>query len=559
MQKFNSSRLAFLAPVIAAVLIFIVWWAAWDSRPLARPDEGRYAEISREMALTGDYVTPRLNGIKYFEKPPLQYWATAIAYQTFGESERTARFWTTFCGFLTLIFTGWLAGSLGAPRNTKWLAPLILAGALYPALLGHVNTLDSGVTAFLTGAIAAYLQAQHSAHSRKWMALAGISLGLAVLSKGLIGIVLPGIAMVLYTLITLNFSAWKRTHLLTTTVALLIVAAPWFVLCTLRNPEFAHFFFIHEHFERFTSTIHQRVEPAWYFLPILLVGFLPWTLLLPQSIISAWKKTAFTAHRFNASRFLLIYALGVIAFFSSSGSKLPTYILPAFPPLATLIALHLCTSPRKQKHLIGLGSLIFGLLFLLAGLLLRFPEQSIQQGIPLDLDPDMLVPYSNLAPWLAAGGVALLLASVAMYALKEHYRMLSYSVMSMAGLIAAMTGLQGASSLAVFNSASPWVASWQSQVKPNARVFSVNTYDQSLDFYLKRTVTLVNFEDELGFGLQQEPHLSIPQLKDFLQTWGTQPNDLAIFEIGQLPVLQSAGMKMHILAQNTRHVVVSAP
>jgi hypothetical protein len=103
------------------------------------------------------------------------------------------------------------------------------------------------------------------------------------------------------------------------------------------------------------------------------------------------------------------------------------------------------------------------------------------------------------------------------------------------------------------------VASWQSQVKPNARVFSVNTYDQSLDFYLKRTVILVNFEDELGFGLQQEPHLSIPQLKDFLQTWGTQPNDLAIFEIGQLPVLQAAGMKMHVLAQNTRHVVVSPP
>ena len=291
----------------------------------------------------------------------------------------------------------------------------------------------------------------------------------------------------------------------------------------------------------------------------MLVGLLPWTLLLPQSFISAWKNTAFTAHRFQARRFLLIYALGVIAFFSSSGSKLPTYILPAFPPLATLIALHLCNSQRKQKHLIGLGSLIYGLLFLLAGLLLRFPEQSIQQGIPLDLDPDMLVPYSNLAPWLAAGGVALLLASATMYALKERFRMLSYSVMAIAGLIAAMTGLQGASSLAVFNSASPWVASWQSQVKPNARVFSVNTYDQSLDFYLKRTVILVNFEDELGFGLQQEPHLSIPQLKDFLQTWGTQPNDLAIFEIGQLPVLQAAGMKMHVLAQNTRHVVVSPP
>jgi len=559
MQKVSRYQRASIAPIITAVLVSILWWAAWDSRPLARPDEGRYAEIPREMALSGDFITPRLNGIKYFEKPPLQYWATAIAYQTFGQSERSARFWTTFCGFLTLIFTGCMASRLAGPRTTHWLAPLILAGALYPALLGHVNTLDSGVTAFLTGAIAAYLQAQHSLHSRKWMALAGISLGLAVLSKGLIGIVLPGIAMVLYTLATLNFSAWKRAHLFTTAITLLLVAAPWFVLCSWRNPEFAHFFFIHEHFERFTSTVHQRVEPAWYFLPILAVGLLPWTLLLPEALVTAWKVSGSLTTSFRPSRFLLIYALGIIAFFSVSGSKLPTYILPAFPPIASLIALHLCNVPHMRKHLIGIGSITFGGLFLLAGLLLGFPEQSIQQGIPLDLDPDMLIPYAHLAPWLASGGAALIMASVILYSLKEHYAMVGYSCIGLAGLIAAMTGLHGANSLAVFNSASPWVASWQSQIQPNARLFMVNTYDQTLDFYLKRTVTLVNFEDELGFGLQQEPERSISNVKDFLRTWGTQPGDIAIFEMSQLPALQEAGMKMHVLAQNTRHVVVSPP
>lgn len=559
MQKLNPSRFETIAPFIALVLVAIVWWAAWDTRPLARPDEGRYAEIAREMALSGDYITPRLNGIKYFEKPPLQYWATAIAYESGGESERSARFWATFCGFLTLVFTAWMAHRLSASPSTPWLAALILAGALYPSLLGHVNTLDSGVTAFLTCAIASYLQAQRSSQSRKWMAIAGISLGLAVLSKGLIGIVLPGIAMVLYTLTSLNFSAWKRTHLFTTSCCLLIVAAPWFVLCSLRNPEFAHFFFIHEHLERFTSSIHQRVEPAWYFLPILLLGFLPWTFLLPQSMLTAWKHTGTEGKNFQASRFLLFYALGVIAFFSASGSKLPTYILPAFPPLAALIAAQLLSSQPTNKHLLAMGSTSFGVIFLLAGLLLGFPEQSIHQGIPLDLDPDMLIPYSQFAPWLLMGGVALLLATITLYALKERYRMLRFSCIALAGLIAAMTGLHGARSLSAFNSASPWVSSWQTQVKPNARLFSINTYDQTLNFYLKRTVTLVNFQDELGFGLLQEPGLSIPQLKDFLQTWGTQPNDLAVFEIGQQPALQAAGMKMRVLAQNTRHVVVSPP
>jgi 4-amino-4-deoxy-L-arabinose transferase-like glycosyltransferase len=546
--------------MIAVILLTLIWWAAWDNRPLARPDEGRYAEIAREMAVSGDYITPRLNGIKYFEKPPLQYWATAIAYTTMGQNERSARFWATFCGFFTLVFTACIARNLGGSRSTPWLAMMICAGSLYPALLGHVNTLDSGVTAFLTGAIAAYLHAQRSANQSKlWMFIAGISLGLAVLSKGLIGIVLPGIAMVLYSLTAFNFSAWKRAHILTCSLALLIVAAPWFIVCSLRNPEFAQFFFIHEHFERFTSTVHQRVEPAWYFLPILIVGFLPWTLLLPSALLTAWKSSVTPPLSFKPARFLLIYAMGILAFFSASGSKLPTYILPAFPPIAALIAVHLSAHMRKPIALVGLGSTSLGLLLLLGGLLLAYPEQSIQHGIPLDLDPDMLIPYAHFAPWLAAGGVALLLASILLYAFKDRAPYFAYSSIGLASLMAAMTALHGASALAAFNSASPWVASWQSKVQADARIFSIYTYDQTLNFYLNRTVTLVAFDDELGFGLQQEPERSLPQFKDFLRTWGTQPGDIAIFEIGQLSALQQAGMPMHVLAQNTRHVVASPP
>jgi len=549
-----------MTPLISVILLTLIWWAAWDTRPLARPDEGRYAEIAREMALSGDYITPRLNGIKYFEKPPLQYWATALAYSTAGQNERTARFWATFCGFLSLVFTGCIARNLGGSRITVWLAPLVLAGALYPSLLGHVNTLDSGVTAFLTGAIAAYLQAQRSSNrSKTWMCIAGISLGLAVLSKGLIGIVLPGIALVLYTVTSLNFSAWKRAHILTTISSLLIVTAPWFVLCSLRNPEFAHFFFVHEHIERFTSTVHQRVEPAWYFLPILIAGLLPWTLLLPQAWVSAWTSKATSPHGFQPARFLLLYTLGILVFFSASGSKLPTYILPAFPPIAALIAVYLSSSKRLPFRLIAFGSLAFGLLFLLAGLLLGFPEQSIQQGIPLDLDPDMLVPYAHFSPWLAGGGLALLIASILLLALKDRAPFLACTCIGLAGLMASSSGLHGASALAAFNSASPWVTSWQDKVPSHARIFSIFTYDQTLDFYLNRTVTLVNFEDELGFGLKQEPERSIPQFKDFLLTWGQQPGDIAIFEVGQLPLLKESGMPIHVLAQNTRHVVVSPP
>lgn len=559
MQRITSARFEFITFLLTAVVMSALWWGALDTRPLARPDEARYAEIPREMALTHDYVTPRLNGIPYFEKPPLQYWMTALAYEALGPSERTARLWTTFCGFLTLIFTAWIARTLGGGRATQWLAPIILASALYPALLGHINTLDSSVTAFLTGAIAAYLHAQGSTkHSKIAMAGAGVFLGLAILSKGLIGLVLPGIAMVLYSLIFLNFSAWKRAHLALTTFCMLLIAAPWFVLCSLQNPEFAHFFFIHEHFERFTSTVHQRVEPPWYFLPILIVGLLPWTFMLPHALYSAWRHSKSTSFAFRPSRFVLIYALGVLVFFSASGSKLPTYILPAFPAFAALIALRLTSlSGSTPRYAIGLGCLMLGGLFLTAALLLGMPTLSLQWGIALDLDPDMVQPYAVFAPWLAVGGGALLLASLLHFLLPSSFRGLSYCIVGLAGLITAVSGLHGATALSAFNSASPWVNTWRAQVGEHARLFSIQTYDQSLDFYLKRTVTLVNFEDEMGFGLKQEPERAIPHLEDFLKTWGTQPGDIAIFEPNQFQTLQAAGMRMHVLAQDSRHMVVS--
>jgi hypothetical protein len=169
----------------------------------------------------------------------------------------------------------------------------------------------------------------------------------------------------------------------------------------------------------------------------------------------------------------------------------------------------------------------------------------------------MVQPYALFAPWLAVGGGALLLASLLHFLLPSSFRGLSYCIVGLAGLFTAVSGLHGATALSAFNSASPWVNTWRVHVGEHARLFSIQTYDQSLDFYLKRTVTLVNFEDEMGFGLKQEPERSIPHLEDFLKTWGTQPGDIAIFEPNQLQTLQAAGMRMHVLAQDSRHMVVS--
>ncbi|MEO6896712.1 MAG: glycosyltransferase family 39 protein, partial [Caldimonas sp.] len=242
-------------------MIASVWFLTLDARHLLRSDEGRYAEIAREMVATGDWVTIRYNGIKYFEKPPFQMWMTAFAFEAFGIGEWQARLWVALSGAFGLVVM------VIAAR--RWFGPAVamLSGAVLLAAPGwnlgsHFNSLDMGVSAALTGVLAGVLMAQHpsasSASRRRWMWFAWASMAVAVLTKGLIGIALPGLVLVLYSAIARDLAIWRRIHIASGALVLLAIAAPWFVLISLRNPEFAHFFFIHEHWQRYLSNVHRR-------------------------------------------------------------------------------------------------------------------------------------------------------------------------------------------------------------------------------------------------------------------------------------------------------------
>ncbi|MCB1964850.1 MAG: glycosyltransferase family 39 protein, partial [Candidatus Accumulibacter sp.] len=229
-----------------------VWFGTLDQRALVRPDEGRYAEIPREMVASGDWVTPRVNDFKYFEKPALQYWATAAGYTAFGESEWTARLWPALTGFLSVLLAWWTGRRLWGPAAGH-LAAAILGSSLLFVVLGHLITLDMGLSFFLQVAWTAFLFAQQDERSvsRRWMLLAWGAAALAVLSKGLVALVLIGAALVGYTLINRDLSPWRRLAPLSGLALFLLIAAPWFIAVSLANPEFPRFFFIHEHFERF--------------------------------------------------------------------------------------------------------------------------------------------------------------------------------------------------------------------------------------------------------------------------------------------------------------------
>ena len=212
--------------------------------------------------------------------------------------------------------------------------------------MGHINTLDMGVSFFLTLGIVGLLLGQAQADRKKqrnWMMLAWAGLALAVLSKGLMGLVLPGAALFIYCVVQRDFGVLKRMHWLPGLAVFLVITVPWFVLVMKANPEFFERFFIYEHYTRFTTKTHGRYQPWYFFIPILLAGALPWTVLMFDTMFRSvmeggrGRTSGLPDKTFNTQRFLLIWAVFTYVFFSISGSKLPSYLLPMFPALALLM------------------------------------------------------------------------------------------------------------------------------------------------------------------------------------------------------------------------------
>jgi 4-amino-4-deoxy-L-arabinose transferase-like glycosyltransferase len=531
---------------LLALAALVLWFANLDYRKLIKPDEGRYAEISREMMVSGDWVTPRLNGIKYFEKPPLHYWAGAAAMSMFGTREWAARLWSALTGLLGIVVAWYTGRRLIGPR-AGMLAASILGSTLMYVVVGHLNTLDMGLTLFLFVALCGFLLAQRDDASPRenaiWMHAAWAAMAAALLSKGLIGVVIPGATLVLYTLIQRDWRLWRCLHLITGTLLFLAIAAPWFVLVSARNPGFALFFFVHEHFLRYTTQIHQRGEPWHYFIPLLIAGSLPWTVVMSHALWRGWKTEPERA--FQPRRFLVLWSVFVFLFFSASGSKLPPYILPLFPALALLTAVHVTTLPGRT-----LGWQLLPVMVLALGVLIGLFFVRSSGDTPAEL-------IQSFKPWLAAGALASM-AAVAWGTRLAWSRRVDTAVLTagLGALLAVQLMLTGHESVSPSMSAFRLAQAVKPYLKPDAPFYSVAMYDQTLDFYLGRTVTLVEFRDELDFGLQQEPQLAIPTVGDWIELWRAQPYAFAIMEKINYDRFAAAGLPMELITHDQRRYVV---
>lgn len=540
-----------MALVLLAVF-FAIWFSNLEYRKLVRPDEGRYAEIPREMAVTGNWLTPRLNGIKYFEKPPLQYWATAAAYLAFGEHHWTARLWPALTGLFGVLAVYWAGRRLFGPPVGLYSALVLASSAGYVAG-AHVNTLDMGVTFFMTATVLAVTLAHRDGASatdnRGWMLVAWTCAALAVLSKGLIGILLPAATLAIYIVIERDFGLLRRMHWSSGITLFLAIAAPWFVLVQAINPEFARFFFIHEHFERFLTTTHRRVAPWWFFFPILLIGMLPWLTLLPQALRRSW--SSLDAHRaFKPQRLLLIWAALIFVFFSLSSSKLPSYILPVFPPLALLVGLWLSKASvhSLRWHLVGV-LLLGGAITLLAPQVVRLASAQVPVAL-----------YQGYVPWLVASGLtAMIGVGYGLYCCRGARRDTALMATTLGGLLSVQLVIAGHDALSPAHSAYHIAQQIRPYLSSGVPFYSIGTYEQTLPFYIKRTVTLVAFKDEMAYGLEQEPQLWIPDVASFKHIWLNERSALAIMEPRTYLELTNQGLPMQVIARDTRRVVVAKP
>ena len=541
--------------VLLVIALAIVWFAPLGLRHLIPSDEGRYAEMAREMFVTGDWITPRYNGYKYFEKPPLQTWLNALTFAWFGIGEWQARLYTAVASFAGILLVGYTGARLFNPLS-GFLAAVVLASSPYWNLMGHFNALDMGLAFWMALSLCSLLLAQRPglrpAAARGWMWACSAAMAFAVLSKGLVGLILPGAVLVLYTLIARDWALWKRLYLVSGLVIFFAIVTPWFVLVQQRNPEFFNFFFIVQQFRRYLTPEQNRPGPLYYFVPVLLVGFLPWLSVAWQSIRHALRMPR-QPNGFSPMLVLLIWSAFIFLFFSASHSKLISYVLPVAPALALIIGayLPLISADRFRRHLLGylvfLVVAAFGIIFL------------AYQGDART--PNAL--YRAFQMWLYAGlAVAAALTLAAAWLNRRAGVAAALAAFGAAWLAFGTIGGTGHDEFGRYSSGAllaPTVRAELAKLPADTPFYSIEMLDHTFPFYMGHTTIMVQRQDELAFGISMEPNKWIPTVDEWITRWKQETHALAIMPPGEYDTLVKQGVPMRVVARDNRRVIVEKP
>lgn len=318
-QTSPTARILWLILILAT--LYLCYFHNLGAIGLVGPDEPRYAWIARDMAESGDWVTPRLYGLPWFEKPVLYYWGAAASFKLFGVSEAAARIPSAICALLATLAMAWLAWKLYGAETARWLL-LLLPTTVGMIGFSHAAATDMPFSGMLTIAMvfaAVIIGLTRNEHSpiipqTPWLALLlfGFFLGLAVLAKGPAAIILSGSSVLLWAAFTRRWrDAFRCLHPVAI-AAFCLTALPWYILCARRNPDFFRIFIIEHNFRRFLTPEFQHIQPFWYYLPIVLLAAFPWTILLLSALPKLVKLARGAPSAHAVTLFFLSWALFTI-------------------------------------------------------------------------------------------------------------------------------------------------------------------------------------------------------------------------------------------------------
>ncbi len=321
-------------------LFIILYIVPLGFRPLFTPDEPRYAEIARELIVHNDWVVPRINNLRYFEKPIMGHWLNAAALKLFGENNFAVRFASALAAGLSALVLFMLLKKFAGDAMAQWGTIIFLSSILVYGI-GTFAVLDGPTSFFLTAAMTGFFFAymEKSWNTSKVIALLlfGFFCGLAFMTKGFLAFVIPAITIGPFLIWE---KRWKELFILPwlPALAVIVTALPWSLMIYFRDNDFWNYFFWVEHVQRFLQKEEsQHPEPLWYFIPVIIAGSIPWVFLL-QSIVAGYKERCAETFKQPLMRYAACWLVFPFLFFSASSGKLATYILPCFPPIAILIA-----------------------------------------------------------------------------------------------------------------------------------------------------------------------------------------------------------------------------
>jgi 4-amino-4-deoxy-L-arabinose transferase-like glycosyltransferase len=465
--------------------------------------------------------------------------------------------------FLGIGMTVVTARRLHSPR-AGWLSGIILASCVLYFALARILILDMAVSVLIACTLFCFIQGineERRGHRRAWFYGLYAFAALATLAKGLIGFLLPGAVMFLWLLV---FNQWRRLLPLFLPSGLLLflaIALPWHLLAAHRNPQWANFYFVHEHWLRFTTTTHERTAPFWYFVPILLLGLIPWTgLLFPALkplVMAGWKGRKDQV----VTWFFVLWAVFIFLFFSRSQSKLAPYILPIFPALAVLIGAwidRVLKSGDRKSLCLGLwiNSATIALLGLALLVVAAKPDLIRQKDIA-----DVIRPY--------ALGLAVLLLSGVL--LKAHFlrrlrveAALNTQILTMAILLA---GVCLVSPLVVKRNTRDLALRVRASFVEGDRIFHYRGFFHDFLYYGERSVGTVDCENELELDIDPKARTSGRFITEaeFLQCWKgpgrlwvvARKSEVFTRNPKEPKLFDRPGFTYHLIAENTQHVLFS--